>query len=261
MKHFLGFLYLCMPLVSQACAASHGTDASIIAHSGEPVGKEIISGNTTFYVTGKQSRTAVLYLTDVFGIQLAENKLLADSFGRAGYLTIAPDMFGGKPAPVDLIDPNFNMTGFLYQNRPEVIDPILKASVDFIREKFAVSNIVATGYCFGGRYTFRLLSEGNHVKVGFAAHPSLLEDAEIASITGPVSVAAAETDDAMPAERRHGIEEQLLKTGQTYSMALYSGTMHGFGVRANVSDPVQRFAKEAAFFQAVRWFDAWASEN
>ncbi|CAI6091796.1 unnamed protein product [Clonostachys chloroleuca] len=250
-----------MPLVSQACAASDATNASIVAHAGEPIGEEVKFGNTTFYITGKQSNTAVLYLTDVFGIQLAENKLLADSFGRAGYLTIAPDMFGGKPAPVDLIDPGFNMTGFLYQNRPEVIDPILKSSVDFIRERFSVNNIVATGYCFGGRYAFRLLSEGRHVKAAFAAHPSLLEDGEIANITGPVSVAAAETDDAMPVERRHEIEEQLLKTEQTYSISLYSGTMHGFGVRANVSDPEQRFAKEAAFFQAVRWFDTWTSNK
>lgn len=83
------------------------------------------------------------------------------------------------------------MTGFLYQNRPEVIDPILKSSVDFIREKLSVDNIVATGYCFGGRYAFRLLSEGHHVRAAFAAHPSLLEDEEIAKITGPVSVAAA----------------------------------------------------------------------
>uniref|UniRef100_A0A8H7TQ34 Zn(2)-C6 fungal-type domain-containing protein n=1 Tax=Bionectria ochroleuca TaxID=29856 RepID=A0A8H7TQ34_BIOOC len=235
MKQSLGLLYLCMPLVSQACAASHATNASIVAHTGEPIGEEIKFGNTTFYITGKQSNTAVLYLTDVFGIQLAENKLHVR----------------GKPAPVDLIDPGFNMTGFLYQNRPEVIDPILKSSVEFIRERFSVNNIVATGYCFGGRYAFRLLSEGRHVKAAFAAHPSLLEDGEISNITGPVSVAAAETDDAMPVERRHEIEEQLLKTEQTYSMSLYSGTMHGFGVRANVSDPDQRFAKEAAFFQAA----------
>ena len=62
----------------------------------------------------------------------------------------------------------------------------------------------------------------------------------------------------MPPERRGVIEELLQKSSQTYSVALYSGTEHGFGVRANVSDPPQRFGKEEAFFQAVRWFDTWA---
>jgi dienelactone hydrolase len=62
----------------------------------------------------------------------------------------------------------------------------------------------------------------------------------------------------MSSERRHAIEEQLQTTGQPYSLALYSGTQHGFGVRANISDLEQKFGKEQAFFQAVRWFDTWA---
>ena len=72
-------------------------DTSIIAHTGTPVGKEeVVDGgairrnpywsevtNTklhivTLYVSQpgcKSPKTGVLYLTDVFGIQLAENKL------------------------------------------------------------------------------------------------------------------------------------------------------------------------------------------
>jgi len=61
----------------------------------------------------------------------------------------------------------------------------------------------------------------------------------------------------MSAERRAAIEALLQKTGQPYTVSLYSGTSHGFGVRANVSDPRQKFGKEQAFFQAVRLFDAF----
>lgn len=67
-----------------------------------------------------------------------------------------------------------------------------------------------------------------------------------------------ENDDLMPASLRREFEDSLLENGKHYSFALYSGTEHGFGVRANVSDPVQKFAKEEAFFQAARWFKAWA---
>lgn len=67
-----------------------------------------------------------------------------------------------------------------------------------------------------------------------------------------------ETDDLMPPERRHEIEAAIQATGEVYSVALYSGTEHGFGVRGNVSDPQQKFGKETAFFQAVRWFESWA---
>jgi hypothetical protein len=50
----------------------------------------------------------------------------------------------------------------------------------------------------------------------------------------------------------------LANTSQPYQVNLYGGTSHGFGVRANVSDPEQKFGKEAAFYQAVRWFNVWA---
>lgn len=100
-------------------------------------------------------------------------------------------MFNGTPAPGDLNDPGFNLTGFLNQHGPEVIDPMLKSTISFIREKFGIERIVSSGYCYGGRYTFRLLSQGHGVSAGFAAHPSLLEDDEIVAIAGPASVAAA----------------------------------------------------------------------
>lgn len=63
----------------------------------------------------------------------------------------------------------------------------------------------------------------------------------------------------MSPERRGEIEALLLKAGVPYQFALYSGTSHGFGVRANISDPQQKFGKESAFLQAVRWFDTWVA--
>lgn len=61
----------------------------------------------------------------------------------------------------------------------------------------------------------------------------------------------------MSPERRSEIEGLLKQAGVPYQFSLYSGTSHGFGVRANMSDPQQRFGKETAFLQAVRWFDYW----
>ena len=53
------------------------------------------------------------------------------------------------------------------------------------------------------------------------------------------------------------MEAALLETGLEYTVTLYGGTQHGFGVRANISDPKQKFGKEQAFHQAVTWFNAW----
>jgi dienelactone hydrolase len=46
-----------------------------------------------------------------------------------------------------------------------------------------------------------------------------------------------------------------------YQMTLFSGVEHGFAVRAELSEREVRFAKESAFFQAVRWFDEFLSNG
>ena len=62
----------------------------------------------------------------------------------------------------------------------------------------------------------------------------------------------------MPPAKRATLEALLLNSTQGYQVNLYAKVAHGFGVRANVSDPWQKFGKETAFLQAIRWFDTWA---
>ena len=65
-------------------------------------------------------------------------------------------------------------------------------------------------------------------------------------------------DEITPTARRREIEDLLGEVDQPYEVAVYSGTQHGFGVRADISDPEQKYGKETAFIQAVRFFEAWA---
>ncbi|KAG6865224.1 hypothetical protein C0991_004347 [Blastosporella zonata] len=41
-----------------------------------------------------------------------------------------------------------------------------------------------------------------------------------------------------------------------YNRTFFAGVGHGFAVRANLSDPVAKAAKEGAFFAAVEWLRA-----
>jgi dienelactone hydrolase len=45
--------------------------------------------------------------------------------------------------------------------------------------------------------------------------------------------------------------------GQPYQINLFSGVEHGFAVRADISKPESKFAKESAFTQAVTWFNQY----
>lgn len=96
---------------------------------------------------------------------------------------------------------------------------------------------------------------GNGIDVGYVAHPSFVDEAELQAMNGPLSIAAAETDAIFPAEKRHKSEEIMTAAKKTYQINLFSGVEHGFAVRCDVKVPAQKFAKEQAFLQAVAWFD------
>lgn len=140
----------------------------------------------------------------MYGIQLLENRLLADSFGRAGYLVVAPDLFNGTPSTLDLNEMSASQReAFLAAATPEETDALIGVAVDYLRNVAGVARIAATGYCFGGRYAFRWLAPENGLAVGFAAHPSNLQDAEISAIKGAAAVAAAGTFEKKKKEREN----------------------------------------------------------
>ncbi|KAJ3535623.1 hypothetical protein NM208_g7058 [Fusarium decemcellulare] len=244
--------------LASAAYISEFKSSDIIQHVGEPVGTEKVHDGVTMYITpasqAKDPKMAVLYLTDAFGLPLLENRLLADSFARAGFTTVMPDIFRGDPAPHDI---TFDADEFLAKHTTNVTDPVIETTIRYMRDTLCFDRIAVTGYCFGGRYAFRFLREGRGADIGFAAHPSFLQDDEVLDISGPASIAAAEIDTLFEPARRFEVEGMLNQTAQPYQIALYSGTFHGFGTRANISNPEQKFAKEEAFFQAVRWFKAW----
>lgn len=199
---------------------------------------------------------------------------MVDEFAKQGFFTVAPDLFGGDPAKET---PGFNTTEFLAKHPPSVTDPIVAKAINYLRNELNVNSVAATGYCFGGRYVFRSLGQNGKIDVGFTAHPSLLATDEIEAVRKPVSVAGAgqfrslittnerpkadmdiAEDQIFPQTRQAETEAILTKIGKPFTSVLYSGTTHGFAVRANASNPQQVFAKGEAFYQAVRFFNAWA---
>lgn len=133
-----------------------------------------------------------------------------------------------------------------------------------MRSQYSCKKIGAVGYCFGGKYVARFLgttgsSNNAMVDAGYTAHPSFVDEAEVKAITGPFSIAAAETDSIFPEEKRHDTERILKELSQNsgvpYQINLFSHVQHGFAVKADLNVRACKFAKEAAFLQAVQWFD------
>ncbi len=114
------------------------------------------------------------------------------------------------------------------------------------------------GYCFGGKYVVRhLRPDSGKIDVGYTAHPSFVDEAELKDMTGPLAISAAETDHIFPTEKRHQTEVILKELGIPYQINLYSGTEHGFAVRGDPEKPATMYAMENAFLQALQWFEAY----
>lgn len=178
-----------------------------------------------------------------------------------------PDLFNKDPIPLNKPG-DFDLMAWLTKgtggNNPhtyEAVDPIVDAAISYLRKEKNIKKIGAVGYCFGGKYVVRYLGassvKGGGIDVGYTAHPSFVDEDELAAIGGPLSISAAETDPIFPKEKRHKSEEILTKVAQPYQMNLFQGVEHGFAVRCDMNVKIQKFAKEQAFLQAVNWFNEY----
>lgn len=236
-----------------------------IKHEGQPTGKVVkIDDKWDAYIAvpapeKNHAGAAILFIPDVYGIW-QNSQLMADQFAANGYHTLVLDYFNGDPWSQN--HPSGDFQKWLKEGsdgkNPHTVDaaePIVEAAIKTLIEKHGVTKLGAVGYCYGAKFVVRHFKSG--IKAGYLAHPSFIEEEELEAISGPLSIAAAETDSIFTTDKRHKSEDILKRTAQPYQLNLYSGVSHGFAVRGNLNDKKETFAREQAFLQAVKWFDNW----
>lgn len=116
---------------------------------------------------------------------------IADQFAACGYFVVIPDLFDGKPCPLNPPE-GFDLMGWIATDMPHVpaVDPIIEATIKEMRGSLGVKRIGGVGYCFGGKYVCRFLKEGK-LDAGYTAHPSLVDAEEVEGVAKPLSISAA----------------------------------------------------------------------
>ncbi|KAG2063789.1 alpha/beta-hydrolase [Suillus decipiens] len=235
-----------------------------VIHEGEPQGTiEIFNGVACYVATPAidyAKDKVILFLPDVFGIELINAQLLADSFAVNGFKVVAVDYFNGDSLPLDVLNStSFDLRAWFANHGNQQTRPPLDKVIAMLKEE-GVTKFGATGYCFGGRYTFDLAFE-NIIQCSVVSHPSLLKipddlEAYLTKSQAPLLINSCEVDDKFPASAQAKADEILGdgKFAPGYKREYFPGCTHGFAVRGDLNDPLIKAGKEGSFKAAVEFF-------
>jgi len=234
-------------------------------HEGTAAGKiEEINGVKT-YVTLPENDypkdKAIIFCSDIFGLDLPNNLLLADDFAKNGFQVYIPDYLNGDPVPGDMLGGKFDIVSWFGNHGPDKTRPPLDKVIAGLKEK-GVTSFGAIGFCYGVRFVFDLAFD-RVTKASVGNHPSLLDapkdheeyKAKAAGI--PLLINSCEVDKQYTAEKQKIGDEVLgggTMKGEGYERLYWAGCEHGFTVRGDMSNPTVKAGKEGAFKAAVEWF-------
>ena len=180
---------------------------------------------------------------------------LADQLAEAGYIAIAPDLLsgmgpdGGKTS--DFPDRNAARDA-LYQVPQEQVTADLQAVADFAKKLPAANGkIVVSGFCWGGRQTFRFATNREDLSAAFVFYGTGPDEEAIAAINCPVYGFYGGNDNRVNASIPQ-IAEQMKKAGKSYEPVTYDGAGHGF-MRSGEAEDATAANKEARAAAWKRW--------
>eukprot|EP01112_Ceratiomyxa_fruticulosa_P011436 TRINITY_DN309_c0_g1_i3.p1 TRINITY_DN309_c0_g1~~TRINITY_DN309_c0_g1_i3.p1 ORF type:complete len:253 (-),score=46.48 TRINITY_DN309_c0_g1_i3:551-1309(-) len=242
---------------SSSDAHKHCLSGSI--HSGEPKGRfeEDIAGFRTYVATPSvlaRKDKAIVYLADLFGLDLPNPKLLSDAYAEESGLTVyAPDFMEGNPVPTDAFTVGgFDLQGWFASHSHEKVYGFCTEFIAGLKEKYKLTGVAVVSFCWSGWFAVELASRPDIIDGAAIAHPSRVKVPEqIETICKPTLWICAEKDHDLTTVKRKTAQEVLEKNGVPNKFVDFPGTMHGFAVRGSDSDKESR---EKAKDEVVKFF-------
>ncbi|KAK9434389.1 dienelactone hydrolase [Lipomyces doorenjongii] len=269
-----------MPSTLPCSACTSGT-----LHTATPQGSSTNLFGFETYVSPipENPKGVILYITDIFGWELPNARLLADAYAKEGdFVVYVPNFMPWVPIKESELKEDILENGGLLQSfshrmwlmsrfipfaiaaRPSVTTPkILKFARSIKSSEYSSLPLFTVGFCWGGKYTV-LLSKSNLGKDVFAAtaamHPSMLKlPGDIEGLSVPLAIGLGTKDQAVTKQGAATIESVLQNTTQEvknfeFELKWYESMKHGFAVRGNLEKEDVRKGIDDAKKQVIEWF-------
>ncbi|GAA5966325.1 hypothetical protein JCM21900_003096, partial [Sporobolomyces salmonicolor] len=222
-------------------------------HTGVPTGPNPVIGGVSTYVSlpsGDYDKTkALLFLTDVFGLPLPNNRLLADTFAASGIAVYAPDLFNGEAIDMEAMHGGkVDLPAWLSTHGADVTRPVAEKVIAALKAQ-GVTRFAATGYCYGARLVADFVLNDT-IQVAIVAHPSLLqvpEDLEALNKKSTPFLWHNALKDYHFGPEQQATAKKILGDNSAHVFIDWEGQEHGFAIRGDSDKPDVKAAAEGAF--------------
>jgi len=258
--------------LSACCVTGH-------LHSVTPTGVVEKITNLDCYVSkpegGSKAKT-IVFITDIFGWDTPNSRLLADEYAKAGFYVYVPDLLHGDSISHDLlqtiaprdpgsrtivqvgIDNAKTMATFgpwAGRHSEAVVKPLLEEFIKYIKADPLTGKIGAVGFCWGARYVLLLAADGT-IDAGVANHPAMATQADFEAINKPVQINVGTNDIFLPNETVEQVKSGLMeqKPDLPTEINVFQDAVHGFAVRGDITSPKEKENKDASASATIRWF-------
>lgn len=195
---------------------------------------------TSIPAHGKSPFPGLILFQEAFGVNHHIRKL-ADRFAEEGYFVIAPELFHRSGPPGTEIDYTDFPSAMPHMKAITIegLEADIRASWNWLESNSQVETgqIVATGYCLGGRVSFlantMLPFKAVASYYGGGIAPDLIKRA--AAINAPHLFFWGGKDQHIPKEQIETVKSELTKVGKQFINVEFSDADHGFFCDERVS--------------------------
>ena len=157
-------------------------------------------------------------------------KEMAERFGKAGFVALAPDLYHGQLAGHDEMD----KAAHLMQSMPaDRAARDMSGAIDFLANHSSVTSksIGVVGFCMGGLLSFIIAAhrpDKVNAVVPFYGFPTGAAEPDWSKLSATISGHMAENDDHFAPDAARALEAKLRGMGKNVTLKVHPGAGHAF---------------------------------